>query len=124
MVADFATLVADNDLFKIIQFILKGIPLDEESLALKVIKEVGPQNEYMTHKHTLKHMRTSQCWPEFFNRDSAEAWKNKGRPTVEKLALERAKALNAKERRHPLSESSKARLADIIRQAEKEKGVR
>ncbi len=124
LVADFATLVADNDLFKIVQFILRGIPLDEESLALKVIKEVGPQNEYMTHRHTLKNMRSGQCWPEFFNRDSAEGWKNKGRPTVEKLALEKAKTLRSREARHPLPAETKARLADIIKQAEKEKGVK
>ena len=36
---------------------LSGIQVDEETLALDVIKEVGPGGNFLAHEHTVKHFR-------------------------------------------------------------------
>ena len=59
--------------------VLKGIEVDEEHLAMDVIKSVGPGGNFMTASHTMKHMRT-----EYFqgngvtDRKSRNKWEQNG----------------------------------------------
>jgi len=42
---------------------LKGIPVDEETLALEAIKEQGAGGSFIAHQHTLDHFRYSLASP-------------------------------------------------------------
>ncbi len=41
--------------------VLKGIDVDSEHLALKVIDAVGPGGNFITADHTMTHLRTEYC---------------------------------------------------------------
>ena len=50
--------------------------MDDESLALEAIRQVGPGGNYLANKHTLKHMR--ELWqPALMDRRSYSAWEQK-----------------------------------------------
>ncbi len=72
--------VIDDEIIGMSCKVLKGIDVDPEHLALEVIDSVGPGGNFMTHAHTLKHMRT-----EYFNgnsvtdRKSRTRWEQDGR---------------------------------------------
>ena len=53
----FEKFVADLEVTRMVDHYLAGISLDEEALAFKAIKEVGPGGEFLTHSHTLAHCR-------------------------------------------------------------------
>jgi trimethylamine--corrinoid protein Co-methyltransferase len=71
--------VIDDEIIGMSCKALKGIEVDPERLALEVIDAVGPGGNFMTHAHTLKHMRT-----EYFNgngvtdRRSRTKWEQDG----------------------------------------------
>jgi len=71
--------VIDDEIIGMSCKALKGIEVDPEHLALEVIDEIGPGGNFMTHAHTLKHMRT-----EYFNgngvtdRRSRTKWEQDG----------------------------------------------
>ena len=74
--------------------VLKGIEVDEEHLAMDVIKSVGPGGNFMTAPHTMKHMRT-----EYFqgngvtDRKSRNKWEQNGRLDARENAKKIAKRL-------------------------------
>ena len=68
--------------------IQQGVPVNEDTLAVDVIAEGGRQGEFLTHPHTLKHLRETQWRPELMSRQGHEQWKTEG----SKSLLDRARA--------------------------------
>jgi len=53
----FEQMVLDAEIASIVEAMLRGIPFDDESLALDAIAEVGPGGEYLTQPHTRTAMK-------------------------------------------------------------------
>ncbi len=123
MFVDLRSFVVENDLFQMIQFLLKGFNISDETMAVDLIKEVGPKGEFLTLPHTAQNMKANQNWPKIFNRDVESVWVMEGSKSVEETACERVKELLANENPAPLSERVQEELAYIIKQAEEELGV-
>jgi trimethylamine--corrinoid protein Co-methyltransferase len=66
----------------------RGIPVNEETLAIQVIKEGAQQGEFLSHPHTLTHVRTTQWRPQLMNRLGHEQWCLSGRKDLLSRALE------------------------------------
>jgi len=64
---------------------LRGIPINEETLALDLINRVGPGNHYLETEHTLKHFR--EVWYSgLFDRTLYDVWVMQGgKPFSERL---------------------------------------
>ena len=54
--------------------LLRGIPVDDETLGVSAVAEVGPGGHYLTHAHTLKHLRSTQWRPKLLSRAGYEKW--------------------------------------------------
>lgn len=64
-----------------------GVPIDDETLAVEVIEQVGIAGNYLGEKHTRRHMR--DVWrPRFFDRLPYEQWVREGRRESSDLATE------------------------------------
>jgi len=50
MTMDLGLLVADNEFVRMIRRMLDGVPVNDESLAVDVIREVGIAGEFVTHQ--------------------------------------------------------------------------
>ena len=70
---DYAKIVMDAEMIRMIQIALKGIGITDEKLAMDVIHEVGPGGAYITHEHSLRSMR-SQSQTKLFDRRSRSDW--------------------------------------------------
>lgn len=73
---DYASMVMGAEQAERILRITDGIPINDETMALDIIHEVGPGGEYLTHEHTFNHMR-SLSQPGLFNRLNRDAWEKK-----------------------------------------------
>ena len=60
-----------------------------ETLALDVVKRVGPGGNFMAEEHTLRHMRSELFQPLLSDRDVWEKWSAAGSPDTR----DRARAL-------------------------------
>jgi trimethylamine--corrinoid protein Co-methyltransferase len=69
--------VIDEELAQFIIATLHKPEVSEKTMELKVIKELGPGGDYLTHPSTLRKFRTL-FRPSFLNRSSPEGWAAKG----------------------------------------------
>src|ERR1700690_2757215 len=53
----YEQLLLDAEILGLVRGICRGIPVDEESLAVDVIRSVGPGGDFLSEPHTRRHMR-------------------------------------------------------------------
>ena len=87
--------------------IIKGTEVNDETLAVEVIKQVGPEGNFLGHKHTLKHIRDELHIPTIFDRSPETTWAKAGGKPIHEVAKEKAKKIlkgtlpSATTKRHP-----------------------
>ena len=86
---DYAKFILDIDAVNNIRGILGGISMGKDDMALDMIKEKGPGGEFLSHPHTLQHMRQLSC-PKLFDRRSRRDWQELQHPDVVQRAYDRA----------------------------------
>ncbi len=88
-------LVIDNELLGMVQRALKGIRVDDDTLALDAIKAAGPGGNFVSARHTRKHMRHEHYVPTLSDREPREAWESAGGKTIAERAHEVVKDILA-----------------------------
>jgi trimethylamine--corrinoid protein Co-methyltransferase len=122
MTFDFGQLVMDDEFAGMIKMCVGGIPVRDDTLALDVIDEVGPFSDFLSHDHTMAHMRT-QSQPSLIDRRVREEWKAAGSSTLHERALEKARQILATHVPDPLPDGVADQLKAIICDAERELGL-
>ena len=72
----YEQMILDCEIFSIIYKMMQGITVNEETLAFDTIRDVGPGGNFITQKHTLKHMRELYL-PKFMDRRPYNTWEEK-----------------------------------------------
>ena len=118
---DLAQLVLDNDVAGMILYAVNGIPVNDETLSVDAIREVGIFKDYLTHETTYTHMR-SQSQPRFMDRRMRQDWEAGGTDIYEKA---RAHALHVLETHKvpALPPDVRTTIRSIIEETEKERSV-
>ena len=111
--ASLAKIVLDVELIEQAARLLVPLPLDEESLAVEVMAEVGPGGQYVDHAHTLAHCRTEFLAETCFGPASYE--RSAERKDAVRLAHEKAQALIASYRRPPMDPELEAEIDGYVR---------
>jgi len=109
-----------NDVLGNILRIIKGTEVNDETLAVDVIKEVGPEGNFLGHKHTLKHIRDELYLPTIFDRAPEAAWAKAGSKPIHQVAKEKAQKILKEHYPQPLPRDVQAKLSEIVKQAERE----
>ena len=108
----YEQLLLDTEIAGIVAAMLRGIPLDDEALALDVIREVGPGGEYLTSPHTRTHMRS--LWQtRFMDRRPYGQWEEDP-DAPHRAALERARTLLREHEPPRLDPALDAELAALV----------
>ncbi len=116
-----AQLVIDDEIMHIARRWVRGIRVDEESLAVDVIHRVGPRGHFITEDHTLAHLRTGELISTtIFDRDRFEAWQQKGSRTLIDKAREKGLELLSKHQVPPLPGEVLRELDAIVKRADGE----
>ena len=113
----FAEMMMDCEIFSIIRKTMQGIVVDDESLALDTIAAVGPGGNFLSQKHTLKHMREIFL-PQFMDRRPFNEWETK-KDDARDWALAKARKTLETHQPDPLDESIRTEMAKIISSLEK-----
>ena len=112
--ASLAKIVLDVELIEHAARLLTPLALDEESLAVEVMVEVGPAGQYADHAHTLAHCRTEFLTETSFGPGSYECSAGE-RQDAAQLAHEKALALMASYRRPPMDPGLEAEIDGYVR---------
>ncbi len=68
---------------------MRGLEINEETLALDLIDEIGPDGDFISTQHTLQHFR-EDWYPQLFDRRNYEDWFADGGKTLRERAREKA----------------------------------
>jgi trimethylamine---corrinoid protein Co-methyltransferase len=112
-------IILDDDIYQRARHALLAEEVDDETLALDVIADVGPGGHFLAEQHTRVHMRTS------LKRGVTHELAAEGgyRDPVE-VARERVAAIRASHRPPPLDPAKAAELGRILAAADREAGGR
>ncbi len=122
MTIDYGQMVMDNEFARMIKYLVQGIPVNDETLAVDVINEIGIGKDFLSHGSTYKHMR-SQSHPKLIDRRMREDWESTGRKDIYQRALEEARYILENHKPDPLPDSVLAALRSIVEDAEAELGI-
>ena len=112
-------LVMETEVYRIVQRLAEGIVVDQETLALDVIRRVGPQGTYLADKHTRRH--AAEIWrPSIWDRTPYDAWLSSGKHGALENATEIADDILANHRPAPLPDDVRAELEAIAARADEE----
>lgn len=119
---DYAQMVMDNEMARMIKKAVCGISVSDETLAIDVIKEVGTAGNFIGQEHTFKHMR-SQSKSNVIDRRMRDVWLADGGKDFSERAYDVARSILEDYKPEHLPESVQAELRAIVEETEKEYGV-
>jgi trimethylamine--corrinoid protein Co-methyltransferase len=73
LTVSYEKLVMDNEILGMCQRILRGIEVNDDTLAKDMIIEKGPGKDFLGEEHTIRFMRDEFFFPKLANRDKREA---------------------------------------------------
>ena len=123
MTFSFPQLIIDNEFAKMIQQVCMGIPVNDETLAIDEIHEVGPAGEFLTRDDTVMLFKELRSIPKFIDRNPRSSWEEAGCPDILKRAEEAARHILENYKPDPLPETTREEIRTIVDEAEKELGV-
>lgn len=120
LIMDPALLVADADIINMLKWSQKGMAVNDETLCLDVIREVGIKGEYLSNMHTFQNFKTDQSCPKTMVRDSRDDWEADGKRNMYDRSLEKARAILAAEPKEIVPASIQKEVNNFIEDCTKE----
>lgn len=122
MTFDYGQMVMDAEFVRMIKFAVGGIPVNDATLSVDLIKEVGQFKDYLAHKNTYEHMRMYPQ-PKLMDRRMRGDWEADGSLDMHTKAMMFVRDILETYQPDPLSEHVQAELRTIVVEAEKELGL-
>ncbi len=109
-------LVIDNAICGMALRLVDGVRVDDETLAIDIIKKVGPGGHFLAEKHTLEWFRKEQYLPsELVDRQESKAWKAAGSKDIVQRAREIVQKTLKEHEPEPLASDIERDLDDVMR---------
>jgi len=78
MTSSLEMLALCNEMAGIARHMVKGIEVTPETIAMEVIRTVGPGGNFLSEEHTGKNYKKNLCFTELFNRLDYTQWSDQG----------------------------------------------
>ena len=76
LTVSYEKLVVDNEILGMCQRVLRGIEVNDDTLAVDLMIEKGPGKDFLSEEHTVKYMRQEFFMPRLANREKREAFQS------------------------------------------------
>jgi trimethylamine--corrinoid protein Co-methyltransferase len=117
MVVDFPDLLFCNDCMAGVERLARELVVNEETIALGVIREVGHGGSFLGQKHTFNNFRKELWMPELLERRNWESWERDGSRDIHEVARERVLKMLEAESPRLLSLEAEAEIDTIVKDA-------
>jgi trimethylamine--corrinoid protein Co-methyltransferase len=111
----YPQMMMDCEIFSIVQKMMQGIVIDEDTLALETMAQVGPGGHFLAQKHTRDHMH-ELFLPQFMDRRPYSEWEAK-KDDARDWALSKARKTLADHQPEPLDKKISTEMEKIIQLA-------
>ena len=107
-------IVIQDECIDQIRRLFQGIPVDDDMLAVDVVREVGSQGDFLSHPHSLKHLRSTQWRPSLSNRLGNEEWKAAGATSLLERARMKLQAILTDHQPRPIPQEQAQNIQDQV----------
>ena len=119
--------ILDDDIAGMVGRFIEGVEVNDETLAIDLINEVGPiPGHYLNKAHTRKWWKKEQFIPKVADRLTYPEWMEKGKKSCLDYAKERMEEILATHKPTPLTEDQDKEIERILKEARKyykERGI-
>jgi len=105
-----AQAVIDNEIIAYTKRFLKGFEVNDETLGVDLIRQVGISGSFLEQGHTAQHFRSELFMPELLCRHPREEWEIQGSKDLGRVAEEKAQHLMQNPVENKLSENQLSEL--------------
>jgi trimethylamine--corrinoid protein Co-methyltransferase len=123
LVASFEKLILDAELLQMMGEFLQPLVVDEDSLALDAIREVGPGGHFFGAAHTLARYESAFYAPLLSDWRNFETWREAGALTADRRANQLWKQLLAEYETPALDPAVDEALKDFVERRKREGGA-
>ncbi len=116
--ASLENLVISDELIGFARRIVRGIEVNDDTLATDIIDKVGPGGHFLGEEHTMKYFKEETWYPELFQRVFYDNWEMEGEKTLFERANEKVKDILENYEPEPLPDDVVKKLDDIVKKAE------
>ena len=104
--------VIDNEILGMVTRAFRGIAVNEKTLAVDVIAAAGPGGNFVSARHTRRHMRKEHYAPQLSDREMRERWNANGGKTAAQRAHETVQDVLGREATSHLPQATIAEILD------------
>jgi trimethylamine--corrinoid protein Co-methyltransferase len=102
-----------NDILGFLRAATRGVEVNDETLALDVIEELGPTGSFLDHDHTMRHYK-EPFYSKLADKNQYSLWLEQGSKTMETRAAEMVDSILEKHRPEPLPADVQQALKQIV----------
>jgi len=102
-----------NEILGFLRAATAGVVVDDETLALDVIEELGPTGSYLGHAHTVRHFK-EPFYSKLIDKNPYSVWQKRGSLTMEGRAARMVDDILGKHQPEPLSAEVQTALHAIV----------
>jgi len=102
-----------NDILGFLRAATRGVEVNDETLALDVIEELGPTGSFLDHDHTMRHYK-EPFYSKLADKNQYSLWLEQGGKTMEARAAEMVDSILEKHRPKPLPVDVQGTLKQIV----------
>ena len=114
MTGSLQQLVMCDEIIGMARHIVRGIRVDEETLAVDVIAEAAETGDYLALNHTARHFREQFWFPRLMDRRRYGQWADQGKKPLGDRVRERVRQILEEHSAAPLDEEVMAQLGQIV----------
>ncbi|OGN98670.1 MAG: hypothetical protein A2Z71_11245 [Chloroflexi bacterium RBG_13_50_21] len=118
LTGDLRMTTMGNEIISYIKRILRGIEVTPETLAIDVIRQVGPNGNYLASEHTLSHFKDQFWFPSLMDRSGWSEWETAGSLAMGERVQRQINALLDTHKPVPLKQETQKQIDEILAKAE------
>ncbi len=122
LTGSLAQLAICDEILSWLEHFVRGVEINDETLALDLIDEVGPDGQFLDSEHTFKHFR-ERWYPNLFDRNNYDGWLASGGKTLAERAAEQVETILTEHKPEPLPKDVTRTIRAIVQRAEESEGV-
>lgn len=102
-----------NEILGFLRATTAGVVVNDETLALDVIEELGPTGSYLGHEHTVRHYK-EPYYSKLIDKNPFSVWQKRGSLTMEARAAKMVDDILAKHKIEPLPDDVQKAIHAIV----------
>jgi trimethylamine--corrinoid protein Co-methyltransferase len=114
----YEQMVIDDEMAKIMARLARGVTVDDEHIALELIKKVGPGGSFLAERHTMQWLYKEHFITDITDRRTGDKWEAEGKKSVVERARDKAAKIMKEHKVAPVPSDVAGEFEAVVKQAE------